>query len=136
MHNWNSRRLPKRCLTVLSVLLWCMLLTGCSRQFVYTSLIYDLKKDKTELNVYSDEYACKEFSLDLSNKLNSIGWTSRPVILLLSDGSVHEIVKVVTYDIGAVFIEPQTDEIYFHPIVGESLCTPRHCFEQKIDIIL
>ena len=88
-----------------------------------------LATDKTDqhvygqLNEYGQGYYCSDFSDDLVHNAQLQGIEAHRVDILFTHTVGHAIVVFNTIDRGKVYVEPQTDQIYYQVAVGNALCT-------------
>jgi len=83
-----------------------------------------LARDHTNWNEYLvGEYVCMEFAVDLALNASREGIKSWIVVVeFLGSSEAHAFVGFETSDHGLVYIEPQTDNPYWHMQVGDPLC--------------
>ncbi len=94
------------------------------RQITWMELVKFIEDDHTNWNRYDPvHYNCLDYAVDLvanAEKQNIKAWI---VVVEFYDQSVgHAFVGFETSDRGVVFIEPQGDNTYTNPKVGQYLC--------------
>jgi len=79
--------------------------------------------DKTNYQNYTAWYGCTDFAEDLTYNAQHRGIEAYAVRVSFERGAGHMIVLFNTTDVDLVYIEPQTDDIYFNVMEGNRLCT-------------
>lgn len=102
------------------------------RSLTWAQLIDFILNDHTNWNVWTEEYNCVNFSMDLVTNTQSQNMVAWMVAVTFSDHPEgHVFVAFPTSDSDVIWIEPQTDDAYFMSQVGEPLClvnNPRLCW--------
>lgn len=81
--------------------------------------------DQTNLEIYTQDHNCVDFSCDLVRRALEYGISANIVVLFTDNMPFHAIVKFSTQDAGDIYIEPQTDEIF--DLAGISRIIPAYC---------
>lgn len=94
------------------------------RAITWMELVKFIEDDHTNWNPYDPvHYDCLDYSVDLvasARKQNIKAWV---ILVEFYDQSVgHAFVGFETSDRGVVFVEPQGDNTYTNPKVGQNLC--------------
>lgn len=93
------------------------------RVITWAQLVDFILDDHTNWNVWTEQYNCVNFSLDLeanARSQNIDSWIVAVVFENIDEG--HAFVAFPTSDRGEIWIEPQSDDAYAVAEVGEYLC--------------
>ncbi len=80
------------------------------RDPTYQEAVVFINSDKTDENVYTDDYVCHDFTADFDYNAAKAGYRCGFVYIEYSD-SAHAIACFNTTDNGIIYVEPQNDEI-------------------------
>jgi hypothetical protein len=92
------------------------------RPITWMQLVSFLKEDPTNLNKYTPDYVCLNFAEDLVEDAQNENIQAWIVGIQLYAPEDHAIVAFKTTDKGVVYIEPQDDNPFIKPTVGQPLC--------------
>jgi hypothetical protein len=92
------------------------------RPITWMQLVSFLEKDPTNLNKYTPDYVCLNFAEDLVEDAQNENIQAWIVGVQLYAPEDHAIVVFKTTDRGVVYIEPQDDNPFIKPTVGQPLC--------------
>jgi hypothetical protein len=79
--------------------------------------------DRTNEQNYTAWYVCTDFAEDLTYNARHRGIEAYTIRVSFERGAGHMITMFNTTDAGLVFVEPQTDSIYYNVGEGNRLCT-------------
>jgi len=80
------------------------------RDPTYEEAVAFINSDKTDENMYTDNYVCYDFTADFEDNAAQMGYRCGFVYIEFSDGA-HAIACFNTTDNGIIYVEPQNDEI-------------------------
>lgn len=89
----------------------------------WAELIDLILDDHTNWNIWTDEYNCVNFSMDLLSNVKKKNYEAWIVAVIFeNEAEGHTFVAFPTMDRGEIWIEPQSDEAYQLAKIGEPLC--------------
>ena len=80
------------------------------RNPTYAEALAFISSDRTDRNVYTDDYVCYDFTADFNYNAEQQGYRCGFVYITFSE-SAHAIACFETIDNGLIYVEPQTDEV-------------------------
>jgi hypothetical protein len=93
------------------------------RPVPYAQVMAFLGWDTTDKNQYGQGYYCSDFANDMVRSAQFQGVEAHRVDILFTHALGHSIVAFETTDHGTIYVEPQSDRIYYHVAPGSLLCT-------------
>jgi hypothetical protein len=92
-----------------------MIIAIIGLSFIISPVLIDENDQKITINdflIYTENYKCMDFSIDMAKNAIDEGFKSGCVTILPKDGSTGHMIVWVDSDDGRQYIEPQTDNIY------------------------